>query len=49
MILLLAQTAQTPIITRAEGSVSVPVRGTGKATVAYYIDGVKSGERTIQF
>lgn len=33
----------------SEGSVSVPVRGTGKATVAYYIDGVKSGERTIQF
>lgn len=32
-----------------EGSVSVPVKGSGKTSVAYYIDGVKAGERVIEF
>lgn len=33
----------------SEGSVSVPVKGSGKTSVAYYIDGVKAGERVIKF
>lgn len=33
----------------SEGAVSVPIKGSGSTTVAYYIDGAKVGERTIQF
>ncbi len=33
----------------SEGSVSVPVKGSGKTSVAYYIDGAKAGERVIEF
>ena len=33
----------------SDGSVSVPVKGSGKTSVAYYIDGVKAGERVIEF
>ncbi len=33
----------------SEGSVSVPVKGSGKTKVAYYIDGSKVGEREIEF
>ncbi len=31
------------------GAVTIPVSGTGKSIVSYYIDGVLQGERTIQF
>ncbi len=33
----------------SEGAITVPISGTGKSTVSYYIDGTLKGERTIQF